>query len=283
MEYVYMCMLVEVFKVCGGGARACMVCFPQGEMYPEWKQWRVEAFRILWNSQVEPRSYTHPACTFPAQLGYPVFVERTSQGSHNHCPSWNLPVCPSPDWGSRPKQRKSDFGNALSASSMDFLTSCPAPLAASSLASSDRNLEAGTGSASWGQLPLTVSFLVRPDLCAALSTLLNTTAAGWRPSLELRLQPSTSAGQPGYCCGSQPWVVLSPRRLLSLLLWYPESEAATLWEGRSSVLINAMPASGHQFVRSSLKKKSGQNCHEITLRSKLSFSQNEDISFMGGS
>lgn len=69
-----------------------------------------------------------------------MFVKRTTQGSHNHCPSWNLPVCPSPDWGSHPKQRKNDFGNALSASSMDFLISCPTPLAASSLASSDRNL-----------------------------------------------------------------------------------------------------------------------------------------------
>lgn len=115
------------------------VCDPQGHIDSDLKQWRVEALRIFRNSQVEPRSDVHPAWTFPTQPGYPVFVQRTAQGSPDHCPSPNLPVSPSQPAAATTGRGRVTLETGLSASSMDFLTSSQASLAPSSLASSNRN------------------------------------------------------------------------------------------------------------------------------------------------
>lgn len=214
----------------------------------------MEAFRILWNSQVEPRLDIHPAWTFSAQPGYPVFVKKTAQGSPDHCPSQNLPVSPSQLVAATEGRGRVTLETVLSASSIDFLTSSPASLAPSSLASSNRTWEAGMGSTPWSQPPFFCQDLLLHSPKWTAEGCNWSPGPQWSPGWSLRLLPSTWAGWP-YCYGSQPWTILSLRRLLFLLLWCPESEPATILEGLSSALTNAMPASGHQFARSSLKKK----------------------------
>lgn len=184
-----------------------------------------------------------------------MFVERTAQRSPDHCPSRNLPVSPSPACGSRPRERKSNSGNRVISilhGLPHLFSSLVSPKLLSILKQKPRRL-------GWGQRPEAspLSF-AKICLCAALrgqpKAAAGVLSPRWSPGWDLRLPPSAQAGLP-CCCGSQPCAVLSPRRLLLLLLWCPESEPATILEGLSSVLINAMPASEHLFARSSLKKK----------------------------
>ena len=147
---------------------------------------------------------THPAWTFPAQPGYPVFVERTAQGSPDHCPSRNLPVSPSPACGSRPRQRKSNSGNGV----ISILHGLPHLLSSPISPKLLSILKQKVGKLGWGQRPEAgpLSF-AKTYLCAALSGQLKA-AAGipserWSPSWGLRLPASGQAGL-ACCCGSQP-------------------------------------------------------------------------------